>query len=125
VALESLVEGHKRAEIARRLGISVYTYDTHLQAAFHSLRYRLSDAADEFTEVDLPDWYDRIEEMSKRHAAGRQRRASRTKEKRSTAEGDRPNSEGDRSNSEGDRSNSRGNRDKNARVADESVVLTI
>jgi hypothetical protein len=68
------------------------------------------------TDIDLPDWYDRIEEMSKRHAARQRRRASCKKEKRSTAEGDR-------SNFEGDRFNSRGNRKKNARVADDSIVL--
>jgi hypothetical protein len=69
------------------------------------------------TDIDLPDWYDRIEEMSKRHAARQRRRASRTKEKRSTAEGDRPKFEGDRSRCGGDR-------ERNARVADDSVVLT-
>jgi hypothetical protein len=67
------------------------------------------------TEIDLPDWCERIEEMSKRHAARQRRRASRKKEKRSTAEGDRPNFSGDRS-------NCRGNRESNARVAHDSVV---
>ena len=38
VILETLVEGHKRAEIAQRLGISVNTDDNHRQAAFRSLR---------------------------------------------------------------------------------------
>ena len=69
------------------------------------------------TEIDLPDWYERIEEMSKRHATRQRRRASRKKEKRSSS-GD------DRSNFEGDRSNSRGDAEKNARAADLSVAVT-
>jgi hypothetical protein len=65
----------------------------------------------------LPDWYDRVEEMNKRHAARQRRRASRKKEKRS-------NSGGDRSNFEENRSNSRGAREKNGRAPDVSVGAT-
>jgi AraC-like DNA-binding protein len=96
VILESLVEGHKRAEIARRLGISVYTYDKHLQAAFHSLRYRLTDAADEFAGVDRSRWYDLIEELTERHVMARLRRALAKRGERSNLRGERSNLEGDR-----------------------------
>ncbi|HKW12347.1 MAG TPA: sigma factor-like helix-turn-helix DNA-binding protein [Gemmatimonadaceae bacterium] len=96
VILETLVEGHKRAEIARRLGISVYTYDKHLQAAFRSLRYLLEDDADDFTDVDRSFWYDRIEDLRERHVLARLRRACDKRGDRSTLEGDRSALEGDR-----------------------------
>jgi hypothetical protein len=72
---------------------------------------------DSCTDIDLPDWYDRIEEMNNRHAARKRRRASREIEKRSS-------SGGDRSNFEGDRSNSRGDADKNGRARDDAVAVT-
>ena len=79
---------------------------------------------DSCTDIDLPDWYDRIEEMNKRHAARKRRRASHEKEKRSSSGGDRSNFEGDRSNFEGDRNNSRGDAEKNGRARDDSVAVT-
>jgi DNA-directed RNA polymerase specialized sigma24 family protein len=113
---ETYFEEQSRDDIAERRGISLNTYDNHRKAACGRLRDSMMAVLEFSTDIDLPDWYDRIEEMSKRHAARQRRRASRKKEKRSTSEGDRPNFEGDRS-------NCRGNPKKNARVADDSVVL--
>jgi DNA-binding CsgD family transcriptional regulator len=116
IILETYFEEQSRDDIAERRGISLNTYDNHRKAACSRLRDSMMAVVEFSTDIDLPDWYDRIEEMSKRHAARQRRRASCKKEKRSTAEGDR-------SNFEGDRFNSRGNRKKNARVADDSIVL--
>ena len=93
--------GGKRAEVGPRLGIRVNTCDNHLQAAFYLLRHRLTEDADEFTDVDRSLWYDLIEELRGRYAAARLRRAS-------GKTGDRSNFEGDRSTSEGDRGKSLG-----------------
>ena len=76
------------------------THDNHLQAAFRALRHPLTQDPDASTGVNRPLWYDLVEELPKRDAAARRRRAS--------------NSEGDRSNSEGDRSNSERDRGKHA-----------
>jgi DNA-directed RNA polymerase specialized sigma24 family protein len=117
IILETYFEEQSREDIAERRGISLNTYDNHRKAACSKLRDSMMAVVEFSTDIDLPDWYDRIEEMSKRHAARQRRRASRKKEKRSTAEGDRPRFEGDRS-------KSRRNRERNARVAEDSVVLT-
>jgi RNA polymerase sigma factor (sigma-70 family) len=110
---EAYFEEQPRDEIAERRGISVYTYDNHRKAACQKLRDSMMAVVDLLSDLDLSDWYDRIEEMSKRHAASQRRRASRKKEKRSS-------SRGDRIDFEGDRSNSRGAADTNARARDES-----
>jgi hypothetical protein len=114
---ETFFEGWKRAAVALRLGISVKTYDNRLQAAFGSLRHRLTQDAEVFTEVDRSLWFDRIEELRESDSAARLRRAS-------GKTGDRCNFEGDRSNFEGDPSNSRGDAEKNARARDDSVAVT-
>jgi hypothetical protein len=93
--------GRKRAEIARRVGIRVKTYDSHLEAAFRSLRYLLSDEADEFTGVDRSRWYDLIDELCERYVIARLRRASGKTGERSKSEGERSNSESDRGKTSG------------------------
>jgi hypothetical protein len=102
--------------VAQRPGISVHTYDNHLQTASPSLRHLLTRGAEVFTDVDRSLWYDFIEELCERDEAACLRRVSGKKGKRSTSRGDRSNFEGDRSNFEGDRSNFEGDRGKNARA---------
>ena len=124
IIVETYFEGQSREEIAARRGISLSTYDNHRKAACQKLRDSLTAVADFSTDIDLPDWFDRVGEMSKRHAARLRRRASREKVNPSTSGGDRSNSRGDRSNFEGDRSYSRGDADKNAGARDLSVAVT-
>ena len=100
---ETFFEKRKRAEVARRLGISESTYDNHLQAAFRSLRDQLAQVVELFTDVDRSLWYDFIEDLCERYEASILRRACAKKGKRPTSKGDRSNFEGDRSNSEHDR----------------------
>lgn len=95
-------------EIARRRGISLNTYHNHRKAAFSKLRDSMMAVVDFSTDIDLPDWYDRIEEMSKRHAARQRRRASSKKENGSSSGADRSSSGGDGSSSGGDCSSSGG-----------------
>jgi len=102
---ETYFERRKRAEIAARHGISVYTYDNHLQAAFRTLRDSMEQVVDISADLDRPHWYDVIERLIERHAAARLRRVSGKKGKRSTSEGKRSNSEGERSNSAHERGN--------------------
>ena len=116
IIVEGFFEGRNGANIAARLGISVNTCDTQRKPAFRTRRDSITTVADLSTEIDLPDWYGGVEEMSKRHAARERRRASRERENRSTS-GD------DGSNFEGDRSNSRGDRKKSGHAPDVSVVL--
>jgi DNA-binding CsgD family transcriptional regulator len=111
---ETYFEEQSRDEIAARRGISLNTYDNHRKAACRKLRESMMRVVDFCSDIDLPDWYDRLEDMNKRHAARQRRRASRKK-------GNRSSSGGDRSNFEGDRSNSRGAREKNGRARDKSV----
>jgi hypothetical protein len=113
---EAYFEEQPRDEIAARRGISLNTYDNHRKAACRKLRDSMMAVIDFSTDIDLPDWYDRIEEMNKRHSARQRRRASRKKENRSS-------SGGDRSKFEGDRSNSRGDREKNERARDEPIAV--
>lgn len=120
---EAFLEEQPRDAIAARRGINLNIYDNHRKAASRTLRDAMTAVVDLCADTDLPDWYDRIEEMNKRHAASHRRRASRKKEKRSSSGDDRSNFEGDRSNFEGDRTNSREDRDKNARAPDLSVVV--
>ena len=72
----NLLRGTARDEIAARRGISLNTYDNHWKAACRKLRDSMMAVVDFSTDIDLPDWYDRIEEMNKRHAARQRRRAS-------------------------------------------------
>lgn len=120
---ETYFQELSRDEIATRRGISLNTYDNHRKAACRKLRDSMTAIVDFFPDLDLPDWYDRVEEMSKRHAASQRRRASRKKVKRSSSRGDRSNFEGDCSNFERDQSNPRGIAEQNAGAADDSVVL--
>jgi DNA-binding CsgD family transcriptional regulator len=103
IILETFSERRKRAEVAQRLGISVHTYDNHLQAAFRSYRAQLAQVVELFIDVDRSLWCDFIEELCERDEASVLRRVSGKKGKRSTSKGDRSNFEGDRSNSERDR----------------------
>lgn len=117
IILETYFEEQPRDEIAARRGISLNTYDNHRKAACGKLRDSLMALVDYFSDLDLPDWYDRIGEMCERYEARQRRSASCEKVNRST-------SGGDRSNFAGDRSNSRGDADKNARDRDLSVAVT-
>jgi DNA-directed RNA polymerase specialized sigma24 family protein len=74
VITETFLEGRKRAEVAARHGISVKTYDNHLQAAFAILRDELWFAAHRAGRVDRSSWYDRIEQLSDRYDAAFSRR---------------------------------------------------
>jgi RNA polymerase sigma factor (sigma-70 family) len=99
---EAYFEEQPRDEIAARRGISLNTYDNHRKAACRKLRDSMMEVVDFATDIDLPDWYDRIAKMSKRHAAKQRRRASRKKENRSNSEGNPSNLEGDRPNRRAD-----------------------
>jgi DNA-directed RNA polymerase specialized sigma24 family protein len=101
VVSRTFFEGRKRAAVAAALGISVKTYDCHLQAAFRFLRVSLPQDALAYPELDRSVWYDIIEELCERCDAARVLRPSRKKGKRSRSEGDRSKSEGDPSKSEG------------------------
>jgi RNA polymerase sigma factor (sigma-70 family) len=94
VVLDTFLEGHKRAESARRLGIRVKTYDSHLQAAFRKLRHLLSIDADTYTEVDRSVWYDLVEELRERYEASRIRDVASKSRSLSTSTGERSNSTG-------------------------------
>lgn len=116
IIVEECFETPKAAHIAARRGIRVNTCDTHRKAAFRTRRHSMTTVAVLSTEMELPDSYERNEELNKQHAASQRQRASIKKEKRSS-------SGGARSNFEGDRSNSRGDRDTNARARDNSVAV--
>ena len=91
---EGFFERRKRAEVARRLGIRVKTYDSHLQAAFRSLRHLLMQEAEASTGAERLFVYDLIDELRERGAATPLRRASGKKGKRSTPEGERSDTAG-------------------------------
>lgn len=95
VISQTFFEGRKRAVVAAALGISVKTYDNHLQAAFRFLRVQLPIESLAYPELDRSVWYDIFEEMHERRYAASALRASTKKGKRSTPEGDRSKSEGD------------------------------
>jgi RNA polymerase sigma factor (sigma-70 family) len=69
IVTEHFLEGRKRAEVARRHGISVKTYDNALQAAFAKLRDELWEDAFEAGDVDRSIWYDRIDQLSDKYDA--------------------------------------------------------
>ena len=95
---EAFFKGRKRAAVADRLGISVKTYDVHLQRAFGWYRRFLSEEALAYSEVDRSAWYDLFEELCERYDSARALRVSRKKGKRSTSRHERSNSEGERPN---------------------------
>ena len=66
VITETFFRGHKRAEVARRHGMSVNTYDNHLRAAYDNLFSHLWAEALSHGEPDRSVWYDRIEMMADR-----------------------------------------------------------
>jgi len=99
---ETCFQGEPRHKIAARRGITMNTYDNHKKAACRKLRESMMAVVYFATDIDLPDWYDRIEEMNKRHGARQRRHASRKKENRSSSGGDRSNIEGAASNSRRD-----------------------
>ena len=92
---ETFFEGRKRAAVAAAHGISVKTYDCHLQAAFRFLRASLPQDALAYPELDRSVWYDIIEEMRERCDAARVLRPARKKATRSKSEGAVSKSEGD------------------------------
>jgi len=94
----------------------VHTYDSHLEAAFHSLQEWLALDFELFIDVDRSLWYDFIELLFERHEAASLRRIAAKKGKRSTSEGERSNTEDERSNIEDERSNSRDERGKNSQA---------
>jgi len=85
---ETYFQEEPRHEIAARRGISMYTYDNHRKAACSKMRESLMAVVDFSTDIDLPDWYDRVGEMNTRHVLKQRRRAARKREKRSTSGGD-------------------------------------
>lgn len=95
---ETFFKERKRAAVAASLGISVKTYDCHLQAAYCSLRHLLTQDALAFTEINRSGWYDLIEELRERYDAVSVVRVSRKKGKRSTSEHERSMSRGERPN---------------------------
>ena len=99
---EAYFQEQPRNKIAARRGISLNTYDNQRKAACRKLRDSMMAVVDFCHDMDLPGWYDRIEDMSKRYAARQRRRASGAKVNRSSSGGDRSNFEGDPSNSRGD-----------------------
>ncbi|HKW11524.1 MAG TPA: hypothetical protein VJO33_14160 [Gemmatimonadaceae bacterium] len=52
IILETSSSDGNGAEIASRPFVSVHVRDNHLQAASYSLRQRLTQSADGFTDVD-------------------------------------------------------------------------
>lgn len=81
VVTETYLDGRKRAEVAARNGISVKTYDNHLQAAFATLRDELWYTAYCQDDVDRSAWADRIEELSDLYDDAFARRVARDLER--------------------------------------------
>jgi RNA polymerase sigma factor (sigma-70 family) len=78
----------ERQEIARRLGISVCTYDNHLQAAYRSFRKKLTQDAEESTDDDRSHSYDVIAMLNERRKVSRLHRDSGKTGKRSMLQGE-------------------------------------
>ena len=98
---ETFFEGRKRAEVARLLGICVKTYDSHLQAAFRSLRHLLMQEAEASTGAERLFLLDLIDELRERCAATPLSSAFGKKGERSTPEGKRSNTVGKRGKPDG------------------------
>jgi hypothetical protein len=124
VMVETFFAERQRAEVAQCHGISPSTYANHLQAVFRTRRASLQGVVDYLWDIEVPPWYDGVEELIERRAAAQRHRPSCNNGKRSSSGGKRANSRGDRPNFEGDQSNSRRDADKHTRVAHDSVVLT-
>jgi DNA-directed RNA polymerase specialized sigma24 family protein len=87
IITETFFEGRKRAEVSRRHGISVKTYDNTLQAAFLSLGYDLRDESEIRGEAERSIWYNRIDKMySRREAMRKQRRLAKMRADRKARE---------------------------------------
>jgi DNA-directed RNA polymerase specialized sigma24 family protein len=87
IITETFFEGRKRAEVARRHGISVKTYDNTLQAAFLSLGEDLHDQSEIRGEAERSIWYNRIDKMySRREAQRKQRRLAKMRADRKKRE---------------------------------------
>jgi RNA polymerase sigma factor (sigma-70 family) len=95
VIKQTFLEKRKRAEVAARLGIRVKTYDSHLQAAYATLRHLLAKDADTFTAVNRTVWYDLIEELRERYEESHVRRLSARSVERSNPKGEASNPEGE------------------------------
>jgi hypothetical protein len=131
VMVETFFAERQRAEVAQCHGISPSTYANHLQAVFRTRRASLQGVVDYLWDIEVPPWYDGVEELIERRAAAQRHRLSRKNGKRSSCGGKRANSGGERANSRGDRSNfeddasnSRRDADKHTRVAHDSVGST-
>lgn len=74
IITETFFDGRKRAEIARRHGISVKTYDNGLQDAFYSLGHNLRYESELRGNPERSIWYDRIDKMYTRREARRRQR---------------------------------------------------
>jgi hypothetical protein len=79
IILETFSSVGNRRTSAQRLGISVNTYDNHVQAAFRSRRQPVDPGCRRVTEVDRSFWYDDIEEFFDRYEASH--RAARPRKK--------------------------------------------
>jgi len=87
IITETFFEGRKRAEVARRHGISVNTYDVTLQAAFLNLGDDLRDQSELRGEAERSIWYNRIDKMySRREAKRRQRTLAKVRATRKAIE---------------------------------------
>jgi len=103
ILLEAYFEEQSPDEIAARRGITLNTYHNHRKAALNKLRESLMEVVDFCNDdIDLPGWYDRVEEMNKRHSARQRRRAARKQENHSKSGGNRSRFEGDASRSRRD-----------------------
>ena len=99
VIVEMYLEERERREVAERHGIQVTTCDNHKQAAFRALRASFKGVVDFASGIDLPPWYDVIEDLCERYAVRQLHRASDKKVKQSKIQREGGNSEceGDRS----------------------------
>ena len=61
---------------AARRSICPNTCDNHRKAACRRLRDSMTAVVDFCNDIDVPDWYDRIGEMNKRHTTSQRRRVS-------------------------------------------------
>lgn len=90
----TIFDGRKRAAVAASLGISVKTYDCHLQAAYRFLRISLPQDSLAYPELDRSVWYDIFEELRERrdsrvlHASGKKGKPSRSEDDPAKSEGD-------------------------------------
>lgn len=116
IIVETFYQKRKRAEVAARHGISVSTYDNHLQAAFRTLRASQKGVVDFARDMDVSPWYDLVEELLDRRAATRVRRVRSKKGERSIPEGERSTIEGERGTIEDERGTIEGERGKHSRA---------